>query len=543
MTYFGAIELRDELADAVRANGWDAPTSLQEAAFAILRRGGNALLRGSPGSGLVGAYGLPLLDGLIEVAAGDSASEAGTPGSVERADSLPRILVLTATPDRAEHVARALSRLGSPAGVRVAALAPGWSDPAAAAVVVADAGSAAAALGRSRLKLDAVSALVVEGVQAMADGLADALEGVVAALPAAAQRVVTSADESQAARDLGERLAPKAIGIPPRSELEPAGDPAVTVLYAVLPEAQRPAALARLVADAPAGVVAHCRSAARAAGVASALRARGFPTEVAGAGVRLRAHRAGADDAPADGAAGGASAPVQASYDAPPDPATFAERHSDGGMVFLAARELTHAQRAAAAAGLKLAPAPADAAASVEGELGAFRERVERALREEDIAAQTLVLAPLVEEHGALPVAAALSALARARASTPPSRPDTAGQREARPAVAAGTPGAAPAPAPTPAFTRLFISVGKKDGAGPGDIVGAIAGETGVAGERIGRIELAETHAIAEVATEDARRVIDALNGTTIRGRAVRVDFDRPRRARPDRRARGPRPG
>lgn len=525
MAAFGTIELHDELAEAVRAQGWDVPTSLQEAAFAVVRRGGNAALRAAPGSGLVGAYGLPLLDRLL---ADDRAQDADEP-------TRPLVLILTATPDRAEHVARALADLAAPAGVRVAAFGPGWSDPAQAAVLVADARAAADALARSRLKLDAATALVVEGVEAMPDGRADSLEAVVAALPPQAQRVVTAADASQAARDLVERLAPKAIGIPARDELEPADEPAATVHYAVLPEAERAAALARLVAEAPgAAVVAHCRSARRAGRVAAALGARGFEADAAGAEVRFGAEprEAGAADPDAAGAR-------NVSYDVPPDAATFARRHAAGGVVFLAAREFAHARRAAAAAGVRLEPAPQDVVAAADRELGGFRERVTRALREQDTAAQLLVLAPLIEAHGALPVAAALSALARARGPAP----DTATPETPRRPRAPGPPaGAAPPPPSAPSFTRLFISVGRKDGAGPGDIVGAIAGETGVAGDRIGRIELAETHAIAEVATEDARRVIDALNGTTIRGRAVRVDFDRPRRARPERRARGPKP-
>jgi ATP-dependent RNA helicase DeaD len=184
-------------------------------------------------------------------------------------------------------------------------------------------------------------------------------------------------------------------------------------------------------------------------------------------------------------------------------------------------------------------PVRADPGEDVADELGAFRARVSRALGEEDLAAQTLVLAPLVEEHGPMRVAAALSAMARRKppAGAAPAAADAAPAPAPR---AQASVGSAPAPASVPAFTRIFISVGRKDGAGPGDIVGAIAGETGVAGDRIGRVELAETHTIAEIASDDARRVIDALNGTTIRGRSVRVDFDRPRRGRPERRMRGP---
>jgi ATP-dependent RNA helicase DeaD len=79
---------------------------------------------------------------------------------------------------------------------------------------------------------------------------------------------------------------------------------------------------------------------------------------------------------------------------------------------------------------------------------------------------------------------------------------------------------------------KLFVSLGQKDGVGPGDIVGAITGEAGIEGSRIGRIELRETFSIVEVDAEVAERVIRSLNGTTVKGRSIRVDLDRSERER-----------
>jgi ATP-dependent RNA helicase DeaD len=77
------------------------------------------------------------------------------------------------------------------------------------------------------------------------------------------------------------------------------------------------------------------------------------------------------------------------------------------------------------------------------------------------------------------------------------------------------------------AFVRLFVSAGTRDNIRPGDLVGAITGEAGVKGEQVGKIELRDTFAVVEVAADVADRVIRALNGTTLRGRSLRVDFDR----------------
>ena len=81
-------------------------------------------------------------------------------------------------------------------------------------------------------------------------------------------------------------------------------------------------------------------------------------------------------------------------------------------------------------------------------------------------------------------------------------------------------------PAPK-TWVRLFVGVGEKEEIGPGDLLGAIAGEAGVEGSQVGKIEIRETFSLVEVIAGVADRVIERLNGTTIRGRSVRCDYDR----------------
>jgi ATP-dependent RNA helicase DeaD len=74
---------------------------------------------------------------------------------------------------------------------------------------------------------------------------------------------------------------------------------------------------------------------------------------------------------------------------------------------------------------------------------------------------------------------------------------------------------------------RVFLSVGERDGLTPGDLLGAITGEAHVPGEAVGKIEIRESHTLVDIQDTVAQKVIRALNGTTIRGRAVRADADR----------------
>jgi ATP-dependent RNA helicase DeaD len=90
---------------------------------------------------------------------------------------------------------------------------------------------------------------------------------------------------------------------------------------------------------------------------------------------------------------------------------------------------------------------------------------------------------------------------------------------------------------PPSAFARLYVGVGNRDGVRPGDLVGAIAGEANIPGAQVGRIDIRDSFSVVEVHADVAEQVIRAVNGTTLKGRSVRVDYDRGRREG----ARGPR--
>ena len=73
-------------------------------------------------------------------------------------------------------------------------------------------------------------------------------------------------------------------------------------------------------------------------------------------------------------------------------------------------------------------------------------------------------------------------------------------------------------------MTRLFINIGKKDNVRPGDFVGAIAGETGLAGNLIGNIKILEAFSFVEVPNDHADNIINALNSSNIKGKRVSVE-------------------
>ena len=51
-------------------------------------------------------------------------------------------------------------------------------------------------------------------------------------------------------------------------------------------------------------------------------------------------------------------------------------------------------------------------------------------------------------------------------------------------------------------MVRLFINIGKKDRVKPGDILGAIAGESGMPGKLVGAIDMYDKYTFVEVPRE-----------------------------------------
>ncbi|MCA0229010.1 MAG: DEAD/DEAH box helicase [Bacteroidetes bacterium] len=78
-----------------------------------------------------------------------------------------------------------------------------------------------------------------------------------------------------------------------------------------------------------------------------------------------------------------------------------------------------------------------------------------------------------------------------------------------------------------PGMIRLFVSVGRKDRVQPRDIVGAIAGEAGIPGRVIGSIDIFDAYSFVDVPERDARRVVEAMSGNTIKGKPVNIEVAR----------------
>lgn len=490
----------------------------------VLRRGNDVVALAGEGSGKELLYAL-------------AAAERADPAS-----PAVQALVLCPTPEATARAGRALHLLGADRGLASLSWLP-WREPSDgeappfAQLLAGRPGELLPQVKAGRLKLGDLAVLAVDGVSALEEtGGWPAVEALLDTLPSDVQKILTDVRRSERLDDLVKHRVSRAKKWPPELFAPGAGRKAsssVRLLWAAgAGEEER---LDRLVdtlrraaeASGDERAVVRCPDGATAHHVAASLAARGFELtdrlEEPGVVVAW-----GEDEPPPEA--------VGVLYGLPLSLEELGRWLGGAAARAVVVRpaEVDQLRLLARRAGWTLAPVPERPSAGARDAVEAFRDRVRRRLEGHEDAAETLVLEPLLEAHGATRVAGALSALLR-------EREPAGGDGEEAPAREAPEPEPAPERRPprgarprgrravdeSAGWTRLFVSAGKRDGVGPGDLVGAITGETPAEGGQIGRIEIRESYSLVDVDPSVAEQVMEALTGVRVKGREVIARRDR----------------
>lgn len=449
-------------------------------------------------------------------------------------------LILAPTRDRATAVALAVQRSVGSRGLRAGAAdlgADGGLDVGSANVhcLVARPSLLLPEIRLGRLGLGGLRLLILDGVADLEDlDEWTSVEPLLDTVGSDTRRIAVTRRVDDSFLELVQRQLPRGRRWPESAFGEvDAPDPAtgdfprhVDVELGASEEERLPLLMRAVAGRAEARV--RCRSEESIPGVGAALESAGFIREEPEGGWDIVARRADAD---------GGSGSVRVWFGLPLSLQSFAVGTAgDHAVAIVNGPHRAQLEILAARAGMSLRVLPGSLPTTELNPLERYRSLVRARVERGDTDAELLVLQPLVEEFGTARVAAALSDLMRRSgggdAVVRPWADVEAASRGEQPGTSAASADRAGSPAHRGArssWSRVYIGAGDRDSVRAGDLVGAITGETGIAGAQIGKIEIRGSFSLVEIDSQVVDRVIEKLNGTPIRGREVSVKRDRGR--------------
>ena len=549
---FGDLALLPAVLSAVEAQGYETPSPIQAQTIPALLEGRDMLGQAQTGTGKTAAFALPLLSRL----------------DMQRRE--PQVLVLAPTRELAQQVAVSFSKYGQNLqGLEVATLCGGQEYreqlgalKRGAQVVVGTPGRIIDHLDRGSLKLDGLSALVLDEADEMLRmGFIDDVKRVVADTPKDAQRVFFSATlPTEIERIVNRYLVnPVKVAIESRTTT---GENIEQRLVRVDGGAKLEA-LARILEVEPVdAAIVFVRTRAACTTLVEQLTARGV--NAAGLSGDLdqslrertitRLKRGKVDVLIAtDVAARGLDVPRIThviNYDLPQDAEAYTHRIGRTGragrsgiaITFAGFREGRKVGWMEQATGQKMTEMPLPDEAAIRAHRDeVFHHRVVAALTKGAEEQRALVERLVEEGHDAVELACAFAAMARAD-EAPIGRLQAPRKERAPRDGAPGKPGGARrerSSAPSEGMTRYRVSVGHKDGVKPGQLVGALANEGGIEGARIGRIDIRNAFSVVELPSGLPSTILAKMARARVAGRPLEISEDRaperaPRRRRDD---------
>ena len=571
---FQTLGLSETLLAALTTLGYEEPTPVQREAIPLMLGGTDLLAQAATGTGKTAAFALPLIQRLLEPDPGADAAPADPAERSRRAAGIheerPRLvgakrrstpatggLVLVPTRELAMQVSEAIHKYAEGTAISVVPLYGGAGMEQqiralerGAHIVVATPGRALDHIRRKTLRLDGIRVLVLDEGDEMLDmGFAEDIEQIIDGTPATRQTALFSA--TLPARILS--IAKKHLRSPARvtiaAETTASGTlPRVRQVAYIVRRDQKPAALDRILdMEHPRTAIVFCRTRLAVDTLVETLNAHGYRAEALHGGMQQRQRdavmnrvRSGKTDLlmATDVAARGLDIEHIShvvNYDLPADPESYVHRIGrtgragrEGTAITLAdprEHRLLRTIERFTRQTIAVQPVP-----TVKDLRARRLEQLTAALRERlgagDFDDVRTVVTALADEFDVMDIAAAAVKMAHAASegeggeeeivAAPPGPPERGGRERPsrdRPAQAG--------------VVRLFFAAGAKAGIRPGDLVGAIAGESGVPSSVIGAIRIAENFSVVEVPEDQADAIIAAVGAATVKGKKVKVRRDR----------------
>ncbi|MCJ7833990.1 DEAD/DEAH box helicase [Cuneatibacter sp. NSJ-177] len=519
-TKFEDLELTSEILRAVKYMGFEETTPIQAKAIPAMRSGIDIIGQAQTGTGKTAAFGIPLLE------------------KIDIKNKRPQAIVLCPTRELAIQVAEEIRNLARYLhGIKILPIYGGQeistqirSLKSGTQIIIGTPGRVMDHMRRKTLKMDDIHTVVLDEADEMLNmGFREDIETILTDVPEERQTVLFSATMPQAILDITKKFQKNSQLVKvTKKELTV---PNIEQFYYEVPPKKKEEVLSRLLdIYTPKLSVVFCNTKKQVDLLVNGLLGRGYFAAGLHGDLKqdqrdrvMQGFRSGKTDilVATDVAARGIDVEeVEAvfNYDLPQDEEYYVHRIGRTGRAgrigrsfsFVSGKEVYKLKEIQKYCKTKIyaqkIPSLDDVANT---KMDNILNQVDQIIESEDLTSllQTVENKINDSDYTALDMAAALLKL-------------LGGQRETEAETFDfGDTGATEA-----GMIRLFINIGKKDRARPGDIVGALAGESGIPGKVVGAINMYDKYTFVEVPREYAQDVLNAMNHTKIKGKSVAVE-------------------
>ncbi len=515
---FAELGLTPQLAEAVLAAGYETPTPIQERAIPALLSGKDVIGQAQTGTGKTAAYGLPLLQGVQ------------APGPIQALILTPTRELAIQVQDQLHTWSKQVRSLavygGQPIPVQFKALRQGVQ------VVVATPGRLIDHLERGSIELSSLKYCVLDEADEMLDfGFEEELNRILEQVPSGCRMALFSATFPTKIKQLAGRHMAEAQKIEIQATQRTVS--AVEQYYCLVRPGKKARSLGRILDHQdPGPSLVFCRTRLETQQLTDELRRRGYAAECLH-GEMDQSERERVMDrfkqnqcrilVATDIAARGLDVDGIThvfNYDIPWDVEHYIHRvgrtaragRSGTAITVIEPSQQRHLQRIERESGAKFQPYAVPTMEQIStGRMKRFAERIRQQLEDPTCQDQLPLVQDLSKKFDPMAVAAAaLQALWQDSYSAMAEEAD----EDLSPA--------------NKSYVWMSISVGRRDGMNPAELLQTVHQETGFGKMELGKIHIEDNRTLVEIPSDKADKMILDLRRARIKGKRVKVDLTAP---------------
>ncbi len=519
---FSDFHLSREIGKAIEDMGFEEPTPIQALAIPLIQAGRDVTAQAQTGTGKTAAFGIPIIE------------------KIDATRRTVQAIVLCPTRELAIQIAEEFSELlahlprisvlpvygGQPIDRQLRALHSGVN------IVIGTPGRVMDHLRRRTLSLDEVSMVVLDEADQMLDmGFRDDIELILKKIPQKRQTLLFSATLPQPIIDISKRFMNKPEFV--KVEYAELTVPQIEQSYIEVKEREKLDVLCRLIdiADPHLSII-FCNTKRKAEELAGKVKARGYRAEELHGDMKqsqrdrvMGAFRKGSVEIliATDVAARGIDVDdvdMVINYDVPQDVEYYVHRigrtgragRSGKAVTFVSPKDFTKLREIQHYAKIQIPRMPMPTLSDVaETRTRTMLEKIRETIKSGGMESYVRIIEQETEgDLSTIDIAAALLKIQMEQGSEP--------DLEKREEMNFSDTGA------EAGMVRFFLSVGRMHNVAPKDIVGAIAGETGIPGKAIGAIRILDNYSFVEIPVEHAAEVYAIMKERTIRNQPTGIE-------------------